>query len=242
LSEFEIEVVSHVVSIGEVNADESEEPLRGDFNDVDSSPVRCLDEEAAQEMVASIDLARKNGESLGGVFEVRAYGLVPGLGSYTTGPGRLGGRIGGALMSIPAIKGAEIGKGFQLAGMPGSAVHDEIYFEETTGFRRKTNNAGGLEGGMTNGETLVARACMKPIPTLTRPLRSVDLNSGSEELAFKERSDVCAVPAAAVVGEAMVAIELARAFLEKFGSDSIEDIKESYLAYLRRLRGNWPIV
>jgi chorismate synthase len=144
-------------------------------------------------------------------------------------------------MSIPAIKGAEIGGGFKLAGMPGSQVHDEIYFEDNTGYHRRTNNAGGLEGGMTNGEQLVARACMKPIPTLTKPLRSVDVSSGKEKLAFKERSDVCAVPAAAVVGEAMVAIELACAFLDKFGSDSMEDIKEAYLAYLRRLRGNWPI-
>lgn len=241
LAEFEIEVVSHVVSIGGVTADFADEPMRGDFSQVDNSPVRCLDEQAAWDMVAAIDGARESGESLGGIFEVRVFGLVPGLGSYTTGPGRLGGRIGGALMSIPAIKGAEIGGGFKLAGMPGSQVHDEIYFEKKTGYHRRTNNAGGLEGGMTNGETLVARACMKPIPTLTKPLRSVDVTSGKEELAFKERSDVCAVPAAAVVGEAMVAIELARAFLEKFGSDSMEDIKEAYLAYLRRLRGNWPI-
>ncbi|MHB9111479.1 MAG: chorismate synthase [Thermoleophilia bacterium] len=241
LAEFEIEVVSHVVSIGGVAADLAEEPKQGDFGQVDSSPVRCLDDRAAGEMVAAIDRARESGESLGGIFEVRAFGLVPGLGSYTTGPDRLGGRIGGALMSIPAIKGAEIGAGFQLAGMPGSQVHDEIYFEKHTGYHRRTNNAGGLEGGMTNGEPLVARACMKPIPTLTKPLRSVDVTSGREGLAFRERSDVCAVPAAAVVGEAMVAIELARAFLEKFGSDSMEDIKEAYLAYLRRLRENWPI-
>ncbi len=143
-------------------------------------------------------------------------------------------------MSIPAIKGAEIGGGFELAGMPGSAVHDEIFFEKGTGFYRRTNNAGGLEGGMTNGEPLVARACMKPIPTLTRPLRSVDIVTGKEEPALKERSDVCAVPAAAVVGEAMVAIELARVFLDKFGGDSIADIRESHLAYLRRMRGSWP--
>lgn len=241
LSDFDIGIVSHVVSIGGVTAVSAEEPTQGDFEQVDSSPVRCLDQDAAEKMVEAIDRARENGESLGGIFEVRAYGLVPGMGSYVTGPARLGGRIGGALMSIPAIKGAEIGGGFRLAGMPGSMVHDEIYFEEFTGFHRRTNNAGGLEGGMTNGEPLVARAAMKPIPTLTKPLRSVDVSSGREELAFRERSDVCAVPAAAVVGEAMIAIELAGAFLEKFGSDSMQDIREAYAAYLRRLRGNWPI-
>jgi len=241
LAEFEVAIVSHVVSIGGVKAEVLDGLALDDFSQVDASPVRCLDGKATEAMVAAIDAARVNGESLGGVFEVRAFGLVAGLGSYTTGAGRLGGRIGGAMMSIPAIKGAEIGGGFQLAALPGSSVHDEIYFEPSTGFHRRTNNAGGLEGGMTNGEPLVARACMKPIPTLTKPLRSVDMVSGEEQLAFKERSDVCAVPAAAVVGEAMVAIEIARAFMEKFGSDTMEDIKGSYLAYLRRLRGNWPI-
>lgn len=240
LAEFGIEIASHVVSIGGITSKYAEELMLDDFSLIDTSPVRCLDENAAKEMVAAIDQARDAGESLGGVFEIWVFGLIPGLGSYATGPGRLSGRIGGALMSIPAIKGAEIGGGFKLASMPGSAVHDEIFFQPFTGFHRRTNNAGGLEGGMTNGEPLVARACMKPIPTLTKPLRSVDLTSGAEELAFKERSDVCAVPAAAVVGEAMVAIELAGAFLEKFGGDSIADIKEAFLAYLRRLRGNWP--
>lgn len=143
-------------------------------------------------------------------------------------------------MSIPAIKGAEIGAGFSLAATPGSEAHDEIYFDKDQGYFRKTNASGGLEGGMTTGEPLVARACMKPIPTLTSPLKSVDTTSGKEAPAHKERSDVCAVPAAAVVGEAMVAIELARAMLEKFGGDNIGDIKEAYLGYLRRMRGSWP--
>ena len=239
LAELGVAVVSHVTRIGPVAA--SLHPAsQEDFLKVDDSPVRCLDGKAAEAMAAAIDDARKAGESLGGVFEVIAFGLVPGLGSYASGPERLGGRIGGALMSIPAIKGAEIGGGFALASMPGSAVHDEIAFTPGKGYSRRSNNAGGLEGGMTNGEPLIARAAMKPIPTLTRPLKSVNVSTGKEEPALKERSDVCAVPAAAVVGEAMVAIVLAGALLAKFGGDCIADVKESYLAYLRRLRGNWP--
>jgi chorismate synthase len=240
LTEFDITVVSHVTRIGSIEAKPNSAPGVEEFKNVDDSPVRCLDARAAGKMVTEIDDARKAGESLGGVFEVNVFGLIPGLGSYASGPERLGGRIGGALMSIPAIKGAEIGRGFALAALPGSAVHDEIFFQSEAGFSRGTNNAGGLEGGMTNGEPLVARAGMKPIPTLAKPLRSVDVASGHEQLALKERSDVCAVPAAAVVGEAMVAIELARAWLEKFGGDSIADIKESFQAYVRRLRGSWP--
>ncbi len=238
LAGFEITVVSHVTRIGIIKADRPAVSPE-DFREVDQSPVRCLDGKAADAMVAEIDRAREDGESLGGVFEVQAFGLIPGLGSYASGPERLGGRIGGALMSIPAVKGAEIGAGFDLARGKGSAVHDEIYFDDT-GYHRRTNNAGGLEGGMTNGEPLIVRACMKPIPTLTKPLRSVDVVSGDEELALKERGDVCAVPAAAVVAEAMVTIELAAAFLEKFGGDCLVDVRESYLACMRRMRGNWP--
>jgi chorismate synthase len=240
LASFEISIYSHVVQISSI-ATERAEPLSPEnFAAVDESPVRCLDERAAVAMMQAIDAARKDGESVGGVFEVVAFGLMPGLGSYASGPQRLGGRIGGALMSIPAIKGAEIGEGFALAAMPGSEAHDEIFFDEERGYYRKTNACGGLEGGITTGETLVARACMKPIPTLTSPLRSVDIASGYEAPAHKERSDVCAVPAAAVVGEAMVAIELARAVIEKFGGDSVADTREAYLAYIGRLRGSWP--
>ncbi|MHB8858000.1 MAG: chorismate synthase [Thermoleophilia bacterium] len=240
LSGFGVTVLSHVIRIGRVGADLGAGLTPDDFLKVDESPVRCLDGKAAESMKAAIDDARKAGESLGGVFEVVVFGLVPGLGSYASGPERLGGRIGGALMSIPAIKGAEIGGGFSLAALPGSKVHDEIFFQQQNGYSRGSNNAGGLEGGVTNGEALIARAAMKPIPTLTSPLKSVDVSTGKEQPALKERSDVCAVPAAAVVGEAMVAVVLADAMLAKFGSDSVADIKESYLAYLGRLRGNWP--
>jgi chorismate synthase len=143
-------------------------------------------------------------------------------------------------MSIPAIKGAEIGEGFKVAGRPGSKAHDEIFFSADKGYYRRTNRAGGLEGGMTTGAPLVARACMKPIPTLTRPLRSVDVRSGKAVPAHRERSDVCAVPAAAVVGEAMVAVELARAIMEKFGGDSLDDISASYASYQDRIKLSWP--
>lgn len=240
LDEFGVEVRSHVVRIGRVGAKKAARLSAADFAKVDESPVRCLDKQAAARMVQAIDAARREGESLGGVFEVVSFGLVPGLGSYVSGPERLGGRIGGALMSIPAIKGAEIGDGFALAARPGSKAHDEIIFNHRDGYVRRTNRAGGLEGGMTSGEPLVARAAMKPIPTMTKPLRSTDIVSGRPVPAHKERSDVCAVPAAAVVAEAMVAIELARVMLEKFGGDCIADMKESFLAYLRRLKRSWP--
>ena len=238
LDEFNISVLSHVIQIGVVKA-RKRRLVAADFENVERSPVRCLNTETGKKMVAAIDKARKEGESLGGIFEVMVFGLPAGLGSYVTGPERLGGRIGAAMMSIPAIKGAEIGGGFSLAGVPGSRAHDEIYLDDERGYYRKTNRAGGLEGGMTTGEPLVARACMKPIPTLTRPLQSVDIITGRKAPALKERSDVCAVPAAAVVGEAMLAIEIARALLEKFGGDSMADLKESFLVYKRRLRGSW---
>ena len=238
LSEMDIEIVSHVVQIGRVRVRKRRLSI-SDFAGVDKSAVRCLDDKATKDMVIAINAARKAGESLGGVFEVIAYGLPPGLGSYVSGPERLGGRIAASLMSIPAIKGVEVGDGFALAATPGSKAHDEIFFDPGQGYYRKTNHSGGLEGGMTTGEPLVARACMKPIPTLTKPLDSVNMRTGKGAPALKERSDVCAVPAAAVVAEAMLAIELARALLEKFGGDCMADLKESYLVYLRRLRGSW---
>lgn len=240
LLQFDIQVYSHVVQIGKVRAKRGDTTKGEAFLGVDENPVRCLDRQAASAMKKEITAARKAGESLGGVFEIVVLGLPPGIGTYVSGPGRLGGRIGGALMSIPAIKGAEIGEGFRQAGKRGSMVHDEIFFNDDRGFFRRTNRAGGLEGGMTNGEPLVARACMKPIPTLTKPLRSVDASSGKAVPAHKERSDVCAAPAAAVVGEAMVAIELARAFLEKFGGDYLGDIQSAFTSYLERVRSAWP--
>lgn len=240
LASFGVSIFSHVVRVGKAAAEGVGDLSPAVFSAVDESPVRCLDGNASSRMMAEINEARESGESVGGIFEVIAFGLVTGLGSYASGPERLGGIIGGSLMSIPAIKGVEIGDGFVLAGMLGSKAHDEIFFDREKGFYRRTNHAGGLEGGMTTGEPLIVRACMKPIPTLTNPLRSVDMESGEPQAAFKERSDVCAVPAAAVVGEAMLAIELAGSYLKKFGGDSMDDMENCFHAYTGRLRESWP--
>ncbi len=225
LREIGVGIASHVVSIHTARAEV--DPLAlglppGEINArADRSPVRCLDPGAEAEMVARIDAARAAGDTVGGVFEVIAFGVPPGLGSYVHWDRRLDGRLARALMSIPGIKGVEVGLGFRAAARRGSEVHDEILRDPGGGIRRATDRAGGLEGGVTNGEPLVLRAAMKPIPTLVKPLRSVDLATGEEVPAHRERSDVCAVPAASVVGEAMVALVLAEAVLERFGGDSL---------------------
>jgi chorismate synthase len=206
-----------------------------DFDAVDDDPVRCLDREASRAMVAHINQQRKANESIGGVFEVIAFGLVPGLGSHTSWEQRLDGRLSGALASIQACKGVAIGDGFDVAGRPGSQAHDEIFFDDGRGFYRETNRSGGLEGGMTTGEPLVARAAMKPLPTLTKPLRSVDIATHAPAEALRERTDSCVVPAAGVVGEAMVAVVLASAYRAKFGGDHIDDVREAVRAYEQRI-------
>jgi chorismate synthase len=232
-----VEVVSHVRQIGSVYAPDYPEPLAlEDFADVDASPVRCLDRDASRAMVDHIDAQRKANESLGGVFEVRAYGLVTGLGSHVSWEERLDGRLAGALCSIQAVKGVNLGEGFALAGKPGSLAHDEIFHSAERGFYRETNRAGGLEGGMTNGEALIAGAAMKPLPTLTKPLRSVDIATLEPGLALRERTDSCTVPAAGVVGEAMVAFVLADAYRRKFGGDHIDDVRDAVAAYRTRIR------
>jgi chorismate synthase len=235
LRELGVGVYSHVLQIGAVRA-ASEEPLSPErFEGVDGSPVRCLDPEASEAMVAEIDRARKANESLGGVFEVRAFGLVPGLGSYASWDDRLDGRLAGALMSIHAIKGVAIGEGFEVAGKVGSQAHDEIFWDPPRGYVRETNRAGGIEGGMTTGEPLTTLAAMKPLPTLTKPLRSVDTATKKPAEALRERTDSCTVPAAGVVGEAMVALELARAYREKFGGDALGDVLAALEAYRGRI-------
>ncbi len=239
LGQFGIRIGSHVVRLGPVEA-EPPDPLPEDLNEAaDASPVRCLDPAASEAMVAEIDAARRAGDSLGGVFEVVATGLPVGLGSYASWETRLDGRLAGALMSIPAMKGVEIGLGFEAASRRGSAVHDEIERDPgrqlTGGYRRRRNHAGGTEGGITTGEPLVARVAMKPLSTLRRPLDSVDVRTGEPAKAVRERSDVCAVPAAGVVGEAMVALVLADALLEKLGGDSVGDLRAAWDAYLKRL-------
>jgi chorismate synthase len=236
LRALDVSVHSHVVQIASVHAPAAEGALTpADFADVDSSPVRCLDAEASRAMVREIDELRRANESLGGVFEVQAFGLVPGLGSHISWEERLDGRLAMAICSIQAIKGVSIGDGFTVAGLPGSQAHDEIFFSEERGYYRETNRAGGLEGGMTTGCPLIVRAAMKPLPTLTKPLRSVDTETHEPAQALRERTDSCTVPAAGVVGEAMVALVLAEAYRSKFGGDHIDDTLESLRAYEERI-------
>jgi chorismate synthase len=186
-------------------------------------------------MVAEIDAARKANESLGGVFEVRSFGVVPGIGSHVSWDERLDGRLAQAILSIQAMKGVGIGDGFDLAGRVGSRAHDEIFWSEDSGYHRETNRAGGIEGGMTTGDPVVVRGAMKPLPTLTKPLRSVDTESKEPAQALRERTDSCTVPAAGVVGEAMVALVLARGYLEKFGGDHVDDLRAALDAYRERI-------
>ena len=230
-----VEVRSHVLQIGTVEAPERDELGVEDFDGVDDSPVRCLDAEASDAMVAEIDAARKANESLGGVFEVRAFGPVPGIGSHLSWSERLDGRLAQAIMSIQAMKGVSIGDAFEVAAKVGSQAHDEIFWSEERGFYRETNRSGGLEGGMTTGEQLVVRGAMKPLPTLTQPLRSVDIETKQPAAALRERTDSCTVPAAGVVGEAMVALVLGAAYREKLGGDHIDDVKAALDAYEERI-------
>jgi chorismate synthase len=233
IGEFGIRVISHVVQIGKIRARRVLRNPDSIMKRVSSSPLSCIDKEAEKLMMKAIDKARDDGDTIGGIFEVLAFGLPVGLGSYVHWDKRLDGRLAQALMSIPGIKGVEIGIGFEVAALLGSKVHDEIYYNERRGFYRKTNRAGGIEGGVSNGEPLVLRAVMKPIPTMRRPLRSVDIITKRPTKAGYERSDVCAVPSAGVVGEAVVAIEIARAIMEKFGGDSMDEMKRNLEAYLR---------
>lgn len=231
-----VSVHSHVIQIASVHAPSYERPLTAaDFAEVDSSPVRCLDPDASKAMVREIDQLRKANESLGGVFEVQAFGLVPGLGSHVSWEERLDGRLAMAVCSIQAIKGASIGDAFTVAGVPGSQAHDEIFYSEARGYYRETNHAGGLEGGMTNGLPLIVRGAMKPLPTLTKPLRSIDTETHAPAQALRERTDSCTVPAAGVVGEAMVALVLADAYRSKFGGDHIDDVRQAVDAYTDRI-------
>jgi len=231
-----VEVRSHVVQIASVKAPPREVALTAaDFAVVDESPVRCLDAEASRAMVKEIDALRRANESLGGVFEVQAFGLLPGLGSHVSWEQRLDGRLAMAICSIQAIKGFSIGDAFEIAGLPGSQAHDEIFYSSERGYYRDTNRAGGLEGGMTNGLPLIVRGAMKPLPTLTKPLRSVDTDTHEPAQALRERTDSCTVPAAGVVGEAMVALVLAGAYREKFGGDHIDDVLAAIAAYGERI-------
>jgi chorismate synthase len=252
-----VQVRSHVIQIASVHApegasatasggDDATASVEGggtgaraltlaDFEHVDESPVRCLDDAAGRAMVAEINTLRKANESLGGVFEVQAFGLVPGLGSHVSWEERLDGRLAMAILSIQAMKGVSVGDGFRIAGVPGSQAHDEIFYSPEHGYYRETNRSGGLEGGMTTGQPLIVRGAMKPLPTLTKPLRSVDIDTHEPGEALRERTDSCTVPAAGVVGEAMVALVLAAAYREKFGGDHIDDVCQAVDAYRERI-------
>jgi len=236
LEQFGIEVGSHVVELGGVGARHAV-PLPSPVNAAaDASPVRCLDPEAEREMIARIDAAKAAGDTLGGVVEVVALGAPVGLGSHVSWDRKLDGRLAQALMSIPAVKGVELGLGFEAARRKGSEVHDEIL----PGLARATNRAGGTEGGMTTGEPLVLRVAMKPISTLMAPLKTVDLKTGAAAQAQSERSDVTAVPAMGVIAEAMVALVLARALLEKFGGDALSEMKRNFAGYMAQVRARTP--
>jgi chorismate synthase len=233
---FYISVVSHVVEIGGVRAKDSGLTPQQIMEAAEKSPVMCTDESAATEMMELIDKAKAEGDSLGGVFEVIVTNPPVGLGSYVHWERKLDGRLTKALMSIQAIKGVEVGLGFETGRRFGSQVHDELFYNaDLHRFYRKTNNAGGIEGGMSSGENIVLRAAMKPIPTLRKPLSSVDILSKKPFPAAKERSDTCAVPAAGVIGEAVVAFELSQAMLEKFGGDSLEEVKRNYAGYMEQV-------
>jgi chorismate synthase len=231
---FGIEIVSHVVALGGVAAAEGSIPKPEDAERTDADPVRCLDPVTSEKMVAEIDAARKDGDTLGGVVEVAAYGLPPGLGSHVHGDRKLDARLAGALMSIHAIKGVEIGDGFETARRRGSQAHDEIE-GGPDGLRRRTNRSGGIEGGISTGELLRVRAAMKPISTVPRALDTVDVATGEPAKAINQRSDVTAVPAAGVVAEAMAALVLADAAAEKFGGDSVAEARRNLRGYLDTL-------
>ncbi len=230
-----VEVRSHVTRIGTVAAPALDSLTAGDFDGVDESPVRSLDAGASDAMVAEIDAARKANESLGGEFEVIAFGHVRGIGSHVSWEQRLDGRLAQAIVSIQALKGVGIGDGFALAERVGSQAHDEIFWSDERGYNRETNRAGGIEGGMTTGDPLVVVGAMKPLPTLTKPLRSVDTETKEPAQALRESTDSCTVPAAGVVGEAMVALVLAAAYREKLGGDHIDDVRAALEAYEQRI-------
>ncbi len=234
LEQFAVDIKSHVIKLGEV----PDKPLQKTWNEIsaidETSPLRCADKEIEKQMISLIDKAKDEGDTLGGIYEVVAKDVVTGLGSHTSWSEKLDGQIARAFMSIQATKAVEIGTAVENSALFGSKVHDEIVYEDNS-FQRKTNRAGGLEGGITNGEELRVRGYLKPISTLRKALRSVDIDTKVEDLAAFERSDITAVPAAGVIGEAMLAIVLANAMREKFGGDSISEMNENFVSYQRKL-------
>ncbi len=238
LKQIGVDIVSHVTSLGSVSSDAVARPTASDVNQVDESPVRCFDKATEEKMIAEIEAAAKDGDSLGGVVEVLAYGLPVGLGSHVHWDRKIDGMLAQAVMSIQAVKGVEIGDGFAGAARRGSAAHDAIAWDDVSGsYRRETTKAGGTEGGMTTGELLVVRAAMKPLSTLNRPtLKTVDVVTKEETVSFKERTDVTAVPAMGVVAETMIALVLAGEAQRKFGGDSIAEFVRNSRAFAESLR------
>jgi len=237
LSEFEIRIYSRVIQIGSIKDVNQWQPIKASYQIIEDSPLRCLDKRAEAKMIALIDSAKEKGDTLGGVFEVVILNLPVGLGSYVQWDLKLDARLAYALMSIQAIVGVEVGSGFMAAEKFGSQIQDEIFYEKSEHrFFRRSNNAGGIEGGMSNGEPIILRAAMKPISTLAQPLSSIDIVSKKPVKAMKERADVCALPAASVIGEAVAAFEIARVMREKFGGDSLSETKRNYSGYLDYLR------
>jgi chorismate synthase len=236
LEEFGIKIISHVTMIGNVRSQAKRLGFNQAFIMAERSAVRCADPNAGRRMCKEIDKAMKAGDTLGGEFEIIVTGVPPGLGSHTQWDRKIDGILAKAIMSIQAIKGVGFGAGFGSAGLRGSDMHDEIFYDKKKGFYRSTNNAGGIEGGMTNGEDIIMVAAMKPISTLKKPLSSVSIKTKKPIKATVERSDVCAVPAAGVVGESAVAIEIANAVIEKFGGDSLREVRRNYEGYLKQIR------
>jgi chorismate synthase len=236
LRPFGIQVMGYVAEIGGIVADHAGMAAEEIFSQAEASPVRLADPKAEQQIIALIDQCKQRGDTLGGVVEVVTTGLPPGLGSFVQWDRKLDGRLGHALLSLQAVKGVEVGLGFATARLPGSQVHDEIHFNHYKGFVRQSNNSGGTEGGMSTGEPLYVRVAFKPLSTLMRPLHSVDLRTKEAVEATIERSDVCAIPAAAVIAESVVAFVVAQAFMEKFAGDSLSEIKRNYEGYMEQVR------
>jgi len=236
LEELGIYLYSRVIQIGKVKDESSWDPTPENYKIIEDSPLRCLNKKIEEKMISLIDEAKKKKDTLGGIFEIVVKGVPPGLGSYIQWDNKLDARLAKAIMSIQAIKGVEVGIGFQAAQEFGSYVQDEIFYKEEKLFYREKNNAGGIEGGISNGEPIILRAAMKPISTLAQPLRSVDIITKKRTKAIKERADVCAVPSAAVIGEAVVSFEIVRTVKEKFGGDSLQELKRNYQNYLNYLK------
>jgi len=236
LAEIGVAFVSHVVGIGGVMSSQTEIPTPDDAAAIEASPVRCFDKAAEEQMIAAIEAAKADGDTLGGVFEVVAHHLPVGLGSYVHWDRKIDGRLSQALLSINAMKAVAIGDGFDAHRVRGSDAHDEIFWNEEAGYHRETNRAGGIEGGVTTGEPLRVRVVMKPLSTLRRALRTVDIETKEEQIAIVERTDTCAVPSACVIGEAVAAFVLADAALEKFGGDSVDEFKASHRSWLETLQ------